>query len=220
MENYIKKYDLQDYYDDDFAHGWKHINNVFNNSVELADADKRVDRRVLLAAAALHDIGREAQIVDKSLDHARVGAAISKRLLKDRSDLNFIQRAKVVNAVKAHRKSGKVIAMSREAKLLRDADRMDAIGMRGYDRAVKFGERHGRPEFDENLMPHTGEDTAINHMIEVLIPLDSSKFSTPGAKSLADKHSLRMSERVSKTILDNTSKQEWLDIVAALPSSK
>ena len=58
----------------DSAHDREHVYRVLYGALELGKDEPGVDWDVLVCACLLHDIGRQEQFRDASLDHASVGA--------------------------------------------------------------------------------------------------------------------------------------------------
>ncbi|MFC4451787.1 HD domain-containing protein [Halorussus aquaticus] len=135
------------YYEDALpAHDQFHANRVRNLSVRLASEwERTVDREVLSAAAWLHDIGRPLERSGEIENHDRWAAEEAKHLLgseevaTDRIDA-------VEHCIRAHSiRSSSPDPESPEAKLLFDADKLEATGAVGIARmACIVGERSGR----------------------------------------------------------------------------
>ncbi|WP_459191378.1 HD domain-containing protein [Halosimplex sp. J119] len=135
------------YYDDALpAHDSFHARRVRDLSLRLADElEQSVDRDVLAAAAWLHDIGRPLERTGEIDDHDRWGATTAaERLVAEGV------AAETVDAVERCIRTHSIRASSPEpetpeAKLLFDADKLDAAGARGVVRlACIVGERSGR----------------------------------------------------------------------------
>lgn len=135
------------YYEDALpAHDRFHAKRVRDVSLRLADeCDGRVDRDVLSAAAWLHDIGRPRERTGEIDDHGSWAADEASELLAAESVPSDRIEA-IDHCLRSHsiRPSAPEPA-SLEAKLLFDADKLDAIGARGLVRlACIVGERSGR----------------------------------------------------------------------------
>lgn len=135
------------YYEDALpAHDSFHAKRVRDVSIRLANSyDRTVDRDVLSAAAWLHDIGRPLERSGEIDHHDRWAVAEAEDLLEtegvttDRIDA-------VKHCIRTHSiRSSSPEPETLEAKLLFDADKLDAIGARGIVRlACIVGERSGR----------------------------------------------------------------------------
>ncbi|QLH80652.1 HD domain-containing protein [Halosimplex pelagicum] len=135
------------HYDDALpAHDAFHAERVRDLSLRLAaDWDRSVDRGVLAAAAWLHDIGRPLERTGEIDDHGEWAAVEASDLLAsegvaaDRVDA-------VVHCLRSHSiRSNSPDPETPAAKLLFDADKLDAAGAVGVVRlACIVGERSGR----------------------------------------------------------------------------
>jgi len=135
------------YYDDALpAHDRFHARRVRDLSMRLAeDCSQPVGRDVLTAAAWLHDVGRPRERTGDVDDHGAWAADRTADLLAD-APLSSEGIAAIEHCLRAHsiRPSSPEPA-SIEAKLLFDADKLDAAGARGLLRlACIVGERSGR----------------------------------------------------------------------------
>ena len=134
-------YYINKYYADaaDPAHGVPHIQAVRSAASELAEAGGYRRKKLLDAAALLHDIGNKT---DRAT-HAKVGADIvaKDKLLAERFSANDVKA--LIHAVKEHRaSSGK--PKSALAKLLSDSDRLSSFTNEGSSlaRAYSYGQKH------------------------------------------------------------------------------
>lgn len=135
------------YYDSALpAHDSYHARRVRDLALDLADeCEQRVDRDTLAAAAWLHDIGRPLERTGEIDDHGDWAAEETATLLGDRGvpaeRVDAVQRC-----IRSHSiRPSSPDPASIEAKLLFDADKLDATGARGLIRlACIVGERSGR----------------------------------------------------------------------------
>lgn len=122
---------------DDTAHDREHIYRVLYNALDIASREENVDTDVLIAACLLHDVGRREQFADPKVCHARVGAGKAYRfLLENGFSENFA--ARVRDAVRTHRFRASDPPVSVEAKILFDADKLDAAGTMGIARTLNY----------------------------------------------------------------------------------
>lgn len=135
------------YYDDALpAHDRFHARRVRDVALTLADrVDESVETETLAAAAWFHDIGRPRERVGDIDDHGAWAATEATDLLatepvpNDRIDA--ISHCLRAHSIRASSPEPETI----EAKLLFDADKLDAAGARGLVRlACIVGERSGR----------------------------------------------------------------------------
>ena len=135
------------YYDDALpAHDQFHAKRVRDLALRLAnECEQTVERDVLEAAAWLHDIGRPRERVGKIEQHGEWGARETAELLEPESvpgdQLEAIQHCLRTHSIRTSSPEPATI----EAKLLFDADKLEATGARGLIRlACIVGERSGR----------------------------------------------------------------------------
>jgi uncharacterized protein len=135
------------YYDDALpAHDQFHAKRVRDVALRLADTgDRPVDREVLAAAAWLHDIGRPRERSGEIDDHDEWATAEAERLLTAKS-VSTDRIEAIKHCLRTHSiRSSSPEPETLEAKLLFDADKLDAAGARGLVRlACIVGERSGR----------------------------------------------------------------------------
>ncbi|UPV98961.1 HD domain-containing protein [Halorussus gelatinilyticus] len=137
------------YYEDALpAHDSFHANRVRDLSLRLANkCETSVDRDVLSAAAWLHDIGRPRERTGEIDDHNEWGASEATALLEtEEVEMTTDQIDAITHCIEAHSiRSSSPDPETIEAKLLFDADKLEATGARGIVRlACIVGERSGR----------------------------------------------------------------------------
>jgi uncharacterized protein len=122
---------------EDSAHDAQHIYRVLYNALLIAKEEEGVDHDVLIAACLLHDIGRKEQFADPALCHAAVGSEKARVfLLQHGFAEDFADR--VAHCILAHRFRKANPPQSIEAKILFDADKLDATGAIGIARTLQF----------------------------------------------------------------------------------
>jgi uncharacterized protein len=121
----------------DGAHDTQHVYRVLFTALDLAQDDPEADLDVLIAACLLHDVGREAQFRDRSVCHARVGADMARAFLRG---LGWpeARAGHAADCVRTHRYRGDDEPQSLEAKLLFDANKLDAAGAVGVARTLVY----------------------------------------------------------------------------------
>jgi len=117
----------------DSAHGIYHTERVYHLCKKLSS--EKVDEDVLLPAAILHDIARDREDNDDSgkIDHAELGAEMAEKVL---IEIGFEQNKieEIKHCIRTHRFRGDKEPETLEAKILSDADKLDAIGAVGVAR--------------------------------------------------------------------------------------
>lgn len=174
------------------THDWHHVERVVENAETLAGrTDQTVDEDVLLGAAWLHDIGRKRESDGEIADHAEWGAAEARRILETQG-VDPATVDAVAHCIRAHRFSNDVEPESREAKLLSDADNLDAIGAVGLARTFAYAGEHGRTLHDPALPPEADDspagETSFNHVHKKLLRIRDRMYTDAGRALAADRH--------------------------------
>jgi uncharacterized protein len=148
------------------AHGFEHTERVYLASQFLGGLTG-CDPSILLPAALLHDVGRGA------VDHAKAGAELAKDILRSLG-YNKEKIDAVTDAISTHSFTGARTPSFLEAKVLSDADKLDAVGATGVYRAAMYSVEEGRPLED-----------FVAHFHEKLLKLKET-FHTEEAGQLAE----------------------------------
>ncbi|MCG6906770.1 MAG: HD domain-containing protein [Desulfobacteraceae bacterium] len=119
------------------SHAWDHTLRVCRLGARIARLEG-ADLLVVTAAAYLHDIGRGRQDASCGrLCHALLGAELAAPLVA-RLPLSAVRRTNILHSIRAHRFRGDCRPRTLEARVLFDADKLDAIGAVGIARAYLF----------------------------------------------------------------------------------
>lgn len=122
---------------EDSAHDKEHVYRVLYNALEIAKAEESVNYDVLIAACLLHDIGRKEQYENPELCHAVVGSEKAYQfLLAQGFEASYAEWVK--QCIKSHRYRKDNPPQSLEAKILFDADKLDAAGAVGIARTLLY----------------------------------------------------------------------------------
>ena len=121
----------------DPVHDFQHVLRVLWNALDIG-LEEKIDRDILIAACLLHDVGRPAEISDRSLCHAEVGSKMAHGFLLS---LGWpeARAAWVRDCILTHRYRADRAPESMEAKLLFDADKLDVLGLIGVARTLQYG---------------------------------------------------------------------------------
>jgi uncharacterized protein len=171
------------------SHDWEHTLRVCRLCERIGRAEG-ADMDVLISAAYLHDIGRRYQDASNgALCHAEKGAQLAEPLLNG-LPLSDIQKQNIVHCIKSHRFRGLNAPRTPEARVLFDADKLDAIGAVGVARAYLFagevGARLHNPDADiENTRPYSADDTGFREYKVKLCKIKERILTHEGRK-LAD----------------------------------
>ena len=124
------------------AHDGEHIYRVLGYCLRLAEKETNVDYDVLLAAALLHDIGRNG----KQGGHHLVGAEMAREFLQT-TDFPAGKIDAVCHAIRTHSSSCYGQQQTLEAKLLYDADKLDSLGVMGIARSFMGVGNYNHPMY-------------------------------------------------------------------------
>ncbi len=134
----------------DVCHDEGHIRRVLYNALEIAKTEGPVDYDVLIAACLLHDIARKEQMENPALCHAVEGGEKAYRFLTEHGFApEFAQRVKECIQTHSYREGNP--PRSIEAKILFDADKLDAAGAIGIARTLMYKSGLGEPLY--TLLP-------------------------------------------------------------------
>ncbi len=159
----------------DSAHDKEHIYRVLYTALDIAGTEQDVDYDVLICACLLHDIGRQEQFEDPSLNHAEVGADKAFTFLSAHGfSEDFTDR--VCDCIRSHRYRKRNPPSSMEAKILFDADKLDVCGAIGIARTLLYKGIVGEPLYslspDRTLLDGTN-DTEPSFFQEYKYKLES-----------------------------------------------
>ncbi|GAB3677731.1 HD domain-containing protein [Halopiger thermotolerans] len=182
------------------AHDWQHVRRVAALAETLIDRrpdGDAVDERVVTLAVYLHDIGREREDRGEIDDHAIWGAREAGDILADvGADAETIER--VQHCVRTHRYSNALDPETLEAKLVSDADNLDALGAVGIARAFAHGGAVGSPihggrdedaavDGGDGAAASTPQGTQYDHIHEKLLDLPERMYTEQGRELAADR---------------------------------
>ncbi len=174
------------------SHDWEHTLRVFRLCEKMGPAEK-ADMQVLRAAAYLHDIGRETQdAASGAICHAEKGAQMAKPVVEALPYSNK-QKHNIIECIRSHRFRSHRRPSSIEAKVLFDADKLDAIGAVGVARAFLFagelGARLHNPHLDaENSRPYSVDDTGYREFKVKLSKIKNRMLTAEGRRWARERH--------------------------------
>jgi len=121
----------------DSAHDFQHIKRVYKNA-EVIGRREGADMKILLPAALLHDLVVYPKGSAKTSKSADDSADMAEKLLKSfRYPQDKID--KICYCIRTHSYSKRLVPATLEAKILQDADRLDALGAIGIARTFSVG---------------------------------------------------------------------------------
>lgn len=172
----------------DPGHDYSHVIRVFKTAEQIG-REEGADMEVLLAAALLHDIIVYPKGSEKRSKSADESAELAQRMLAARG-WSRDRIEKVSYCIRTHSYSKNVNPETLEAKILQDADRLDALGAIGIARTFSVGgsemRRFYNPEDPFCKTDRKPEDTrwTIDHFKAKLLKLEET-MHTATAKRVA-----------------------------------
>ncbi len=133
----------------DPVHGFDHIERVYRMAQRLA-VETGADLEIVSTAALLHDAeGSHAQDDAARHEHQHSSAGFARQLLLEEGWQEARIEA-VLHCIRAHRfRDEREQPQTLEAKVLFDADKLDAIGAIGVARAIAFSLQAGQPVYNQ-----------------------------------------------------------------------
>ncbi|WHX99006.1 HD domain-containing protein [Neobacillus sp. DY30] len=176
--------------DDATGHDWFHVDRVRRTALHICKQEQAGDPYIIEMAALLHDIPDE-----KLNDSAELG--------KNKLD-SFLQSIEMVEETRdaivqiidtiSYKGGSKTELKTIEAKIVQDADRLDAIGAIGIARTFAYGGKKGQTIYDPSISVREemsldeyrkGKSTSIHHFYEKLLKL-KDLLNTETAKEMAE----------------------------------
>jgi uncharacterized protein len=179
--------------DDVSGHDWHHLERVRRLSLYIAKQEGLTDLHSIELAALLHDVSDEKLNDNRESGQKKLENIL---LLLDLTDKEREKIQAVIASVSF--KGGNETAITEiEAKVVRDADRLDAIGAIGIARTFAYGGSKGNPLFNPELRVRenmtieeyrNGETSTIHHFYEKLLKLKNLMCTETGRKLAEERH--------------------------------
>lgn len=188
---------IRSHFENDFSgHDWHYILRVYRNALYI-QSQEGGDREIVALGALLHDISdykMNGGQLDKGGEEARrilleVGASpeTAEKVAQLVDNISY-KGARVADAV-----------ISLEQQIVRDADRLDAIGAIGIARAFAYGGNRNRPIYEPemNAVMHdsfeqyaNSKSHTINHFYEKLLLLKDRMHTATGRQMAEERHAV------------------------------
>lgn len=177
-------------HDEKSGHDWYHIYRVTSLAKEILK-EEEANEFIVIAAALLHDIPD-----DKLTDDVEASLQEIRSLLQNNgvttTDIEAI--IEIITTISFRGGTGKELTNT-EAKIVQDADRLDALGAIGIARTFQYGGAKSQAMYDPVIPVRDqmsfeeyrgGKSTSINHFYEKLLLL-KDKMNTQSAIKIAEK---------------------------------
>jgi uncharacterized protein len=175
----------------DGSHDLSHLKRVWQNAQLLAEAEG-ANLHLLAAAVLLHDcvhVEKGSPVRDQAsrLSAERAGEALSKLGWATR-DIEI-----VTDAVLSHSYSAGLVPTTPEARVLQDADRLDAIGLVGVARCFYTAGRLGSSLYNPDdpagqNRPLDDRSYALDHFPKKLLTLATGFNTVAGRRMAGQRH--------------------------------
>ncbi len=143
------------------GHGMDHIARVHATACKLVVSEGG-DRFVIELAAWLHDVG-DAKFNDGEELSGQYSREILAEFEIDESLIGHV--VSIVDCI-SFRKRTPIDQLSHEAKIVQDADRLDALGAVGIVRTIEYGAVKNQPFYEDDL-----SRCGLGHFFEKLFKL-------------------------------------------------
>ncbi len=173
-------------------HDFQHIDRVRKLALHIAEIEGG-NKTVVELAALLHDVSDHKFNGGILNDNARAARELLEELNAEENLILAV--CEIVDKVSFKGSGVTDQEGSLELKIVRDADRLDAIGAIGIARAFSFGGARNRPFFDAEISAsehtdfqayHSDKSHTINHFYEKLLLL-KDRMLTNEARRIAEK---------------------------------
>jgi uncharacterized protein len=181
------------YQETDAVHNFDHIMRVYRMAERLAKAEG-ADLEIVRAAALLHDSqGSDPGSESGRLEHHQASAKFAAAVLKEK-DWEQEKIEAVQHCILAHRfRNPAEKPKTLEAKIIFDADKLDAIGAVGVARVIGYAAIAGTPfyekpsaKFLESWQKIEGEKHSAYHEHLFKLRKLPERMHTPTARAIAD----------------------------------
>ncbi len=178
----------QYYTDSDAAHDFDHVLRVLALAERIGQADGAA-MEIVRTATLLHDVAR-AEEERTGACHARVGAERARQILAGHP-ADKVEA--VAQAIASHRFRDEVVPQTLEARVLYDADKLDAIGAIGIARAYALAGKRGQRLWagtpaDSLAESQSTDHTPVHEFIFKLSQLKEALFTDTARQIAKERH--------------------------------
>lgn len=173
----------------DASHDFQHIERVYQNALAILQSEPTADAEVVKIAVLLHDVS-DKKYTDSKEQEEQLIAELP--LSEDKK-----QHIRDCIAQVSFNGGNELEATSLEAKIVRDADRLDAIGAIGIARTFAYGGAKGRKLYDKDEEARTNmseseyrqkNTSSVTHFYEKLLLLKDLMVTEKGKQMALERH--------------------------------
>lgn len=177
------------------GHDWRHVYRVWKITKKIADNEPSVDRLAVELGALLHDIA-DWKFTDGDVE---AGPKVARQWLEglDVDDKIISHVEDIIRDTSFKGAKVELTLKTLEAKIVSDADKLDAIGAIGIARTFAYGGSKNRSFYEPDQKPvmhatfeeyKTSNSTTINHFYEKLLLLKDLMQTETGKKLAKQRH--------------------------------
>ena len=173
----------------DASHDFQHIERVYNNALAILKTEPSANEKIVCLSVLLHDVSDSKYTTDKSNE---------ERILNE-LELTAEERKHIQTVIAEVSFNGgnELPATTIESKIVRDADRLDAIGAVGIARTFAYGGAKGRKLYDDSEevrfqmteeQYRTQSTASVTHFYEKLLLLKDLMVTAKGREMAEERH--------------------------------
>ncbi|WP_064091380.1 HD domain-containing protein [Rossellomorea aquimaris] len=189
----VMKFLKSEYLSECTGHDWYHLERVKDLSRIIAMKENVTNLHIVELAALLHDIPDEKLNSSKEAGDEKLEKIISSL------SLTLKEKGQLISIIYSISFKGgnEAPLTSLEAKVVRDADRLDSIGAIGIARAFAYGGYKGQPIYDPNISVRkemtveeyrNGKSSSIHHFYEKLLRIKDLMCTETGRQLAEERH--------------------------------
>lgn len=178
----------------DASHDFQHIERVLQNAEAILATEPDADGEIVRIAVLLHDVSDKKYSANKEAEDALLHSL----------PLSDEQKQHIKDIIESVSFNGgnEVPAKTLEAKIVRDADRLDAIGAIGIARTFAYGGAKGRKLYDDEEQVRSGmteseyhskSTASVTHFHEKLLLLKDLMTTEKGKQMAEERHAYMVS---------------------------
>lgn len=173
----------------DASHDFQHIERVYQNALAILHSEPTADEEVVKIAVLLHDVSDKKYTDSKEKEEQLIAELPVSEGKK--------QHIRECIAQVSFNGGNELEATSLEAKIVRDADRLDAIGAIGIARTFAYGGAKGRKLYDKEEEARTNmseseyrqkNTSSVTHFYEKLLLLKDLMVTEKGKQMALERH--------------------------------
>ncbi|MCA1063097.1 HD domain-containing protein [Rossellomorea sp. AcN35-11] len=198
--DYLKR----EYIGESTGHDWYHLDRVRRQALEIARGEQVSHTYIIELAALLHDVPDE-KFVEEEEGKRKLDLILSNLSL-DESEMTLLKS--IIYSI-SYKGGHEAALTSLEAEIVRDADRLDAIGAIGIARTFAYGGKKGRPLYNPEYSVRTemtleeyrnGDSSSLHHFHEKLLKLKDLMCTDTGKALAEERHEfmIRFLEQFNK----------------------